>query len=89
MTTYPKDPQAVLDYGWDWSEWLPDGDTITASTWTVPTGITKDSDSHDDTTTTIWLRGCTVGTEYELVNHIVTADGREDDRTLRIVGRNK
>jgi hypothetical protein len=49
-----KDPQAVLDYGFDWSKWLGT-DTISTSTWTVPVGITKDSDTHDTTTTTIWL----------------------------------
>lgn len=78
-----KDPDAVLDYMVDWSDWL-DSDTISTSTWTVTTGITEDSDTKSDTTTTIWLSGGTVGTEYELVNRIVTAGGREDDRTIMI-----
>jgi len=46
MTRFLKDPDAVLDYGFDWSDWLADGETISTSTWTVETGITKDSDSN-------------------------------------------
>jgi hypothetical protein len=88
MTTKLKDPDAVLDYGWDWSAWL-NGDTITASSWTVEAGITADSDTFDATTTTIWLSGGTVGTSYALVNHITTAAGREDDRTLTVTLREK
>ena len=82
---YLKDPQAKVDYQIDWSAWLG-SDTILTSTWTVPTGLTKVSDSHDDTTTTIVLSGGSVGSIYEVVNHIVTASGGlEDDRTLRIM----
>ena len=36
-----KDPDAVLDYGFDWSAWLEAGDTIVTSEWIVPEGITK------------------------------------------------
>lgn len=86
--TFHKDPEAVLDYVVDWEDWL-DGDTISTSTWTVPTGITKDSDSNSTTTTTIWLSGGTVATRYALVNHIVTAAGREDDRTICVVVKQK
>lgn len=83
MTVYIHDPNAVLDYQNDWAAWL-DGDTITTSTWSVPAGITKDSDSHTTTTTTVWLSGGTAGSEYHCINHVVTAAGREDDRTITI-----
>lgn len=78
-----KDPDAVLDYQIDWSDWLG-SDTISSSSWTVPTGITKDSDTNDTTSTIIWLSGGTVGTTYSIINHIVTASGRKDDRTIYI-----
>lgn len=83
-----KDPDAVLDYRIDWSAWLGD-DTITASTWTVPSGIAKDSDTHDTTSATIWLSGGTLMTSYKLVNRIVTAGGRTEDRTLPIDVRDR
>ncbi|NIO40588.1 MAG: hypothetical protein GTO41_10635, partial [Burkholderiales bacterium] len=55
------------------------GATISSSTWTVPTGITKDSDDTDavtirgvsfgiNTVATIWLSGGAAGTEYTLTN---------------------
>jgi hypothetical protein len=80
---FPKDPNAVLDYKIDWTTWLA-GDTISSSTWIVPSGITKTTESNTTTTTTIWLSGGTADTEYEVVNRIVTAGGRTDDRTLHI-----
>ena len=53
---FVKDPSAVLDYVINWSTWLG-SDTITGTpTWTVPTGITKDSQSNSTTAATIWLR---------------------------------
>ena len=85
---FTKDPDAHLNYTIDWSEWLVT-DTISTSTWTVPTGITKDSDTNSTTTTTIKLSGGTVGEKYEIVNHVVTAAALEDDRTIVITIREK
>lgn len=65
----------VADYQVDWAE-LIGSDTISGSTWAVDTGITKDSDSHDASTTTIWVSGGSVNTNYKLTNTIVTAGAR-------------
>ena len=81
---FTKDPSAVLDYTIDWSDWL-DSDTISTSTWTVPTGLTEDSDTNTTTTATVWLSSGTAGTQYTVINHIVTAGGREDDRSIYIM----
>lgn len=86
---FEKDPDAVLDYSFDWEDWLCEGDTITASTWATPAGITEDSDSFTDDTTTVWLSGGTVGESYDLVNHVTTNEGREEDRTLTICIRQR
>lgn len=80
-----KDPQAELDYKFDWSAWLSsmgDSDTISSSTWTVPAGITKGATSNTTTITTVWLSGGTDGAVYNVVNRIVTAAGRTEERTL-------
>ena len=86
LQTYDKDPAAVLDYGFDWDDetdpWLASGETISASVWTVPTGITKDSDSFSNTTTSIWLSGGTAGVEYMIANKITTDAGRTDERSF-------
>lgn len=55
--TFFKDPDAVLDYGVDWTAWLG-SDTIVTSTWVVsPTGLTAERGANTPRTTTIWLRG--------------------------------
>lgn len=78
-----KDPDEVLDYQIDWSDRLG-ADTIATTTWVVPSGITKDSDTNDDTTTTIWLSGGTTGETYSLTNRITTAGGRTMDQSVRL-----
>ncbi len=81
---FTKDPQDVLDYVLDWSDWLDTSETISTSTWTVPSGVTKDSDSKSSSETVIWLSGGTVYENYRLVNHIVTSLNREKDQTIII-----
>lgn len=83
-STFTKDPDAVLDYEADWTDWLVDDDTIVTSTWTVPSagGLTKTTDSHTDTKATVWLSGGTVGAQVAVTNRITTAQGRTEDRTL-------
>jgi hypothetical protein len=85
MPTYIKDPDAVLDYGFDWSDWLAVGETIKTSTWTVPTGITKDSSANSTTATSVWISGGTAGQTYEIVNRIITSAGRTEDRTISLL----
>ena len=80
---YIKDPDAILDYVLDWTDWL-DSDTISSSAWTSTTGITIDSDTNTTTTATVWLSGGATGSDYDVTNHIVTSAGREDDRTITI-----
>jgi len=86
--TFEKDPDAVLDFGVNWTPWL-NGDTIINSVWDVPSGITGSSSSHNGKITTIWLSGGEDKKSYSLTNHITTAAGREDDRTIIILGRPK
>lgn len=79
-----KDKDAVLDYGFDWRDWL-DGDEIASSTWDVPTGLTAGVDSHEGGITKVWLSGGTVGTRYSVTNEITTTAGRTDQRTIKIL----
>lgn len=84
MERYIKDPADILDYQLDWSSWLG-ADTISASTWTVPSGITQVTETETTTTATIWLSGGTAGQSYTLANKIVTAGGRTCERSIVIV----
>ena len=79
-----KDPDAILDYVIDWSDWLTGTETISTSTWIVPSGITEESSSNTTTTATIWLSSGTVPLGYKVVNRIVSSDNREDDRSIFI-----
>jgi len=81
--TFAKDPDAVLDYAVDWSRWLA-GDEIATSEWTVPSGITKVSDSKTTTKTTVWLSGGTAGQFYTVTNRITTTGGRTEERSFTI-----
>jgi len=79
---FEKDSDAVMDYQIDWTLWL-NGDVISTSTWIVPTGITKDSDTNSTKTATIWLSGGTIGDVHTIVNRIVTPT-RTEDRTITV-----
>ena len=103
----PKDPDAVEPYYIVWCDIdgtndggaSDDGElqsaTISTATWTVPTGITKDSDNKDavtinnvsygaNTVATIWLSAGTDNTDYDLLCRIVTSDSRTLDKTITI-----
>lgn len=82
----------VLDYVINWNAdpsdggpWLEAGDAIQTSSWSVPAGITKDSDSYTTTSSTIWLSGGTAGSSYDCVNTIVTTGGRTKTIILRVI----
>lgn len=100
---FVRSPDSVLDFTVDWSGSLAAGDTITESTWTPveDDGLTVVQDSLDDTSTTVWLSGGVAGagliggfypfgadcTYYHMINSIVTAAGRTDERTVVFLTR--
>ena len=78
-----KDPDARLDYGVNWGEkWLNENDTIVASEWIIPVGITGDNDSFSSVKTMIFLSGGTVGETYIIVNRITTNVGLINDASI-------
>lgn len=84
--TRQKDKDSTLDYQFNWAAWLVD-DTIIASEWIVPAGLTNSGASFDDSNTIIWLSGGDIGEVYEVVNRITTlgtTQSRIEDRTLTI-----
>lgn len=76
-----KDPDAVLDYLFDWSAWLGD-DTIDSHDITAAGGITIDSSTDTDTTVTVWVSGGTADSRATATCRITTTGGRIDDRTM-------
>jgi hypothetical protein len=83
LPQWDKDPDAVKDYTLDWADWLVT-DTIASSTWSVPSGLSKVSDAHTTSLTSIWLSGGSLGVEYVIRNTIVTAGGRTEVRSFEL-----
>ena len=71
-----KDPQAVLDYTVDYTNFLQTGDSIASQTTTADTGLTVDSSSiiGSSKKITMNLSGGTVNTTYEVKLTAVTAN---------------
>lgn len=91
MTAIPsrqKSPAEVLSYSVDWSTWLGTANISTAS-WTVPTGLISESDSHDNDSATITLSGGLLNRTYRVTCHIVASDGLEGEQSfdLEIIER--
>ncbi len=84
-----KSPSALLDYSFNWSDWLSTDETIADSTWVVedidgqPT-IEDDGLDADAVIATVWLSGGTDGASYRVTNSITTDRGRGDSRTIKI-----
>ena len=89
-----KDPSSLLDYAFDWSDWLGPDDTIS----TMDTIITPNTNvpllvveqqSVFEGVHTIWLSGGRKSTKYNVKSKITTVDGREEERTrtLKIMSK--
>ena len=77
-------PLASLDYGFDWTAWLSQGETITTSTWVVDTGLTKSLEQNSAGITSLFVTGGIVGKVYKLTNTITTSATRSDSRTIKL-----
>ena len=81
--TIVKDPNAVLDYYVNLTDWMPVGDTV-ASVNPIATGVVVDS--HNITGAglfvQLWCSGGVAGVTGNVVVRFTTAGGRTDDRTL-------
>lgn len=88
MNSFVKDPDATLDWKFDWTDWLASNETVT--THTIETdGLTVDTSTEDSGTVTVWLSGGTNGETVNVTCRITTDQGRTDDRTVRIAIRER
>lgn len=78
-----KDPDARLDYTWDWTEWLEDSADSIASAQVTSTGtVDAEAPVINEGNVTCFLSGGKEGTTQSATCRITTAAGRVDDRTL-------
>lgn len=82
------DPDAVKDYEFLWADFLG-ADTIDSYVLTAVGDVTIANDSRTDTAVTVWVREVGDGATGSVTCHIVTAAGREDDRTMTFYGRHE
>lgn len=88
---FTKDPAALLDYTWDWADWLAEvTDTISSATVTVPEGLTAvGSPTVGDTAVTQRVSGGTVDGSYRMVCQITTVGGLVDERSIYLTIRDR
>ncbi|MDR5765061.1 hypothetical protein [Caballeronia sp. LZ028] len=84
VPSFIKDPQAFLDFNWDWSAWLGDGETITDTSITPDAGITVNSSSIVGGVVAAWLSGGVLGEVYVIACTIITSAGRTETRRIQI-----
>ena len=84
--TIDKDPQAQLDYGFDWTDWLASSgpDTIAAFSVSTTGGLTAASVAHAAGVVTCVVSGGSVGVAATITCSITTTGppARVDERTI-------
>lgn len=86
---YVMDPQAVLDFAFDWSGWLAGAETIIAQTVVATAGLTVATVTQSTGVVTAWLSAGTVDTTVTVTCHITTSAGRQDDRSIYVTVLNR
>lgn len=77
-----KDPSALLDFVFDWSEWAISPDDIKLSDINItPSGLVVNQKIVEDNKVRVWLSGGNISTYYKIVCRIETKFGRIDERT--------
>jgi hypothetical protein len=88
--TIQKDTEAQLVYTFDWSEWLPQGDSLSTVNYTItarandPDPLVKVSQGIQGDTTYIELSDGQEGKVYTVTAKITTTDGLIDRRNFRV-----
>lgn len=83
-----KQPDEYLDYNVDFTDWMPDGDTIASAAATVSPAGELDVDTVSIATPIVkfWAAGGVTGKTYKITVKITTAGGRvkEDEIKIRV-----
>ena len=88
MKTIVKSPSEEVVEGWDWSDRLGSA-TLSASTWTVGSGLTGVNATYDDTSTSVELTGGTATTQYLVTNLVTASDGQKYERSFKVMVRTR
>jgi len=86
---YPKDPESDLAYTVYWGDFLAPGETITASTWEIPTGVTSSDDGFENKENGIQIGGGEAGEDYIFTPTIGTSLGNTIQRDIKLKVRDR
>lgn len=75
------DPDAHLDYSWDWSDWLEAGETIVTKTIMAGDDFTAGTPTETGGVVTVFLDATA---SCQVTCRITTSAGRADDRSIRL-----
>lgn len=88
MAMVVKDPDARIDYEFDWGVAYPEGQAVVASGWTVVPadagGVAVAASAHDLTRATATLAGGVAGHIYRVTNRVTLSDGQIDERSMTV-----
>ena len=88
MRTIEIDTRARLDFYFDWSDWLPEGDSISTYEFlNVPSGLVIEDDAEVGGIVVLYISEASLNGTYLIRCRIVTVQGRKDTRSLTLVGR--
>jgi hypothetical protein len=88
--TVQKDTEAQLIYTFEWADWLPQGDSIAASLYTItarandPDPLAIHSQGKSGTKTYVELKEGQEGKVYTVTCKVTTANGLVDRRNFRV-----
>ncbi|MEV6105716.1 hypothetical protein AB0M28_13510 [Streptomyces sp. NPDC051940] len=85
-----KDPDATLDYTWDWTLWCAGNKTIISAVIILPPGLTAVGEPIvTSPTVSQVISGGTLSETYKATCRVTTAGGIIDDRSLWITIRDR
>ena len=93
--TIKKDTEAVLTYGFDWAEWLMEGDSINTVEYTVqarlndPKPVVIESYGNTNLRTFVELSGGQVNKSYIITCKVTTTQGLVDRRNFTVLVQNR
>jgi hypothetical protein len=90
-----KDPQAQLVYTFDWIDWLPTGDELSAVTYDVqarlndPSPVVIEDSGYIETKTYVELSGGQLNKSYIVTATVTTDEGLIDRRNFTVKVENR
>lgn len=84
--TADKSPGDVIDYGFDWTEFIEAGETIVTSTWASgSSALTLSGAQVSSGVTSVIASGGTLGTSVFITNTITTSESRTIQRAIKLI----